>query len=74
VTTDASLKMLGPVTAIDALINDTPVAAIMIPAVIDWAKRFRRQESKLLIPVELRCAPGGNMHGALSVSIQLRGP
>lgn len=58
-TADAQFKMMGPVAVISALINDTPVVAIMIPAVIDWAKRFRLQESKLLIPLSYAALLGG---------------
>lgn len=55
----AQLKMMGPVAFISGFLNDTPVVAVMIPAVMDWARRFGLQESKLLIPLSYAALLGG---------------
>jgi len=37
----ARLRLMVPVAALSAFLNNTPVAAVLIPAVQDWAKRHR---------------------------------
>jgi di/tricarboxylate transporter len=57
--TDARLKLMAPVAALSAFLNNTPVVAIFIPAVIDWAKRYRMPLSGLLIPLSYASIVGG---------------
>lgn len=55
----ALLTMMVPVTAVSAFLNNTPVVAMFIPAVKDWARKFRLPASKLLIPLSYAAILGG---------------
>ena len=57
--TDARLRLMLPVAGISAFLNNTPVVAIFIPAVLDWAKRYRLPLSGLLIPLSYASIAGG---------------
>ena len=48
-----------PVSILSAFLNNTPVVAIFIPAVKDWAKSHRLSISKLLIPLSYASIAGG---------------
>jgi di/tricarboxylate transporter len=45
--------------ALSAFINNTPLMAILIPAVKEWCKRYRFPSSKLLLPVNYAAILGG---------------
>ena len=49
-----------PVAGLSSLVNNTPVVAMMIPAVIDWAKRNQFSVSQLLIPLSYAAIIGGS--------------
>lgn len=55
----AQLRLMVPVAALSAVLNNTPVVAVFIPAVTDWAKRNRLSLSKLLIPLSYASIAGG---------------
>ncbi len=55
----AQLGLMIPVAALSAFLNNTPVVAMMIPAVSDWAKRLRLAPSKLMIPLSYAAILGG---------------
>jgi len=57
--TDARLRVMAPVAALSAFLNNTPVVAIFIPALQDWAKRHRLELSRLLIPLSYATIAGG---------------
>lgn len=57
--TDGQLRLMVPVAALSAFLNNTPVVAIMIPAAFDWARRFSLQASQLLIPLSYASILGG---------------
>ena len=57
--THARLRLMLPVAGISAFLNNTPVVAIFIPAVLDWAKRYRLSLSGLLIPLSYASIAGG---------------
>jgi di/tricarboxylate transporter len=59
--TEARLRLMAPVAALSAFLNNTPVVAIFIPAVQDWAKRNRLALSRLLIPLSYATIAGGAM-------------
>ena len=42
--------MIGP-AFVSAFMNNTPVVALMVPAIRDWAKKHRFSVSKLLMPM-----------------------
>jgi len=47
------------VTVLSAFLNNTPVVAIFIPAVQDWAKRHKLTLSRLMIPLSYASIAGG---------------
>jgi len=55
----ARLRLMAPVAAVSAFLNNTPVVAIFIPAVQDWAKRYRLELSRLMIPLSFASIAGG---------------
>ena len=52
-------KLIFPVSALSALINNTPLVAIMMPYVHNWGKRNNISPSKLLIPLSYAAIFGG---------------
>lgn len=58
-TGHAQFRVMAPVAALSAFLNNTPVVAIFIPAVDDWAKRHRLSVSKLMLPLSYAAMAGG---------------
>ena len=55
----AQLRMMIPVAAMSAFMNTTPIVAMYLPMVNDWAKRLRIQSSKLFMPLSFASILGG---------------
>jgi di/tricarboxylate transporter len=55
----AQFRMMAPVAAMSAFLNNTPVVAMFIPAVSDWAKRHGLAVSRLMIPLSFAGIAGG---------------
>lgn len=55
----AQLRLMLPVAALSSILNNTPVVAMMVPAVTDWAKRNRLSVSQLMIPLSYAAIIGG---------------
>jgi di/tricarboxylate transporter len=55
----AQLRLMAPVTAMSAFLNNTPVVAMFLPAVNDWARQNRLPISKLLLPLSYASILGG---------------
>jgi di/tricarboxylate transporter len=55
----AVLRITLPVSVMSAFLNNTPIVAMMIPAVGDWARRRRLKPSKLLMPLSYAAILGG---------------
>ncbi len=55
----ATARMVIPVSAMSTFLNNTPIVAMMIPVVADWAKRLRIPASKLMIPLSYATILGG---------------
>ena len=55
----AQLRLMLPVSAMSGLLNNTPIVALMIPLVSDWARRIGRSPSKLLLPLSFGAILGG---------------
>jgi len=55
----AMTRLIFPVWILSAFLNNTPVVAMLIPAVADWSKRLRLPASKLLIPLSYAAILGG---------------
>jgi di/tricarboxylate transporter len=56
---EAQLRLMVPVAALSAFMNNTPLVAMMIPAVTDWARQFKISPSKLLMPLSHAAVLGG---------------
>lgn len=57
----ALLRLTLPVSVISAFMNNTPLVAIYLPAVLTWAKRLQISPSKLLIPLSYAAVFGGTI-------------
>ncbi len=55
----AQFRMMTPVVGLSAFLNNTPVVAMFLPAVNDWARQNRLPLSKLLIPLSYASIFGG---------------
>jgi di/tricarboxylate transporter len=55
----AQLKMMMPTALMSAFLNNTPVVAMFIPAVKDWAKCHRLSVSSLMMPLSYAAIIGG---------------
>ncbi len=55
----AVVRVMIPVFGLSGFLNNTPVVAMMIPAIQDWAKKLHLPHSKLLIPLSYASILGG---------------
>lgn len=55
----AQSRMMLPVALISSVLNNTPVVAMMIPMVSDWAKRMGISVSHLMMPLSYAAIVGG---------------
>ena len=53
------LRIMVPVAGMSAFLNNTPVVAMLIPAIGGWAKKHRISVSKLFIPMSYAAILGG---------------
>ncbi len=56
---NAQLRIMAPVAALSAFLNNTPVVAMLIPAINDWARKYQLSVSKLLMPLSYAAIVGG---------------
>ncbi len=56
----AQIKMMAPVAFVSAFLNNTPVVAMFMPALVDWAKKYQLSVSKLMIPLSYAAVLGGS--------------
>ncbi len=56
---EAQSRIMVPTTIMSAFLNNTPVVAMLIPAVNEWARKNRLPVSKLLIPLSYAAILGG---------------
>lgn len=56
---NAQFRLMTPVAIFSSILNNTPVVAMMVPAVRDWAKRNRLPASQLMIPLSYAAIIGG---------------
>lgn len=54
-------KVITPMAAVSAFINNTPLVAIMIPFVQTWTRKMSIPPSKLMIPLSFGIILGGNV-------------
>lgn len=55
----AQARLMLPVAFLSAFLNNTPVVAMLVPAVQDWARQNRFSVSKLMIPLSYAAIFGG---------------
>ncbi len=55
----ALMRIVFPVAGISAFMNNTPVVAIMIPAIRAWAEKHDLAPSRFLIPISFAAILGG---------------
>jgi di/tricarboxylate transporter len=55
----AMVRLIVPVIASSAFLNNTPVVAMFLPAVRDWARKLGFSPSKLMIPLSYAAILGG---------------
>ncbi|HVX14338.1 MAG TPA: SLC13 family permease [Pirellulales bacterium] len=58
-TQSAVVRLMLPTAALSAFMNNTPLVAMLIPAVADWSKMHRISPSKLMIPLSYAAILGG---------------
>lgn len=58
-TSTAQVRLMFPVAVISSVLNNTPVVAMMIPMVSDWAKRMKMSASQLMMPLSYAAIVGG---------------
>lgn len=56
---NAQLRMMAPIAVISAFMNNTPLVAAALPAVIEWGKKYGIPVSKLLMPLSFATILGG---------------
>jgi di/tricarboxylate transporter len=56
---DAQWRLMAPVLALSAFLNNTAVVVMLVPFVEDWARRCRIPVSKLMIPLSYAAILGG---------------
>ncbi len=55
----AQTRMIVPVAAMSTVMNNTPLVAMMLPLITDWARKNRISPSKLLMPLSFATILGG---------------
>jgi len=58
-TAHAQFRVMAPVAGMSAFLNNTPVVAMMIPAINDWARKHQLSVSKLFMPLSYAAIIGG---------------
>ncbi len=56
---NAQLKVMAPIAVMSAFLNNTPIVAMMIPAVNEWARKHQISASKLMMPLSYAAIVGG---------------
>ena len=55
----ATARLCLPVTAVSGFVNNTPLVAMLIPAVQDWCRRMGFSPSRFMIPLSYAAILGG---------------
>jgi di/tricarboxylate transporter len=56
---NAQVRLMAPAAVLSAFLNNTPVVAVFVPAVKEWARRNSLGLSRLLIPLSYASIAGG---------------
>lgn len=57
----AMSRLMSPVVLFSAFLNNTPVVATLIPAIIAWSRKINVPPSKLMIPLSYTAILGGTL-------------
>ena len=57
----AQLRLMFPIAVMSGFMNNTPIVAMYLPIVQDWARRLRMSPSKLLLPLSYAAILGGKL-------------
>ena len=57
----AQIRLMAPVAALSAFLNNTPIVAMYLPIVSDWARKIRVSPSKLFLPLSFAAILGGRI-------------
>jgi di/tricarboxylate transporter len=57
----AQLRIMLPVASVSGLMNSTPLVAMLVPVVEEWARRCRFSVSKLMLPLSYAAIFGGTL-------------
>ncbi len=57
----AQLRLMAPVALLSGFMNNTPIVAMYLPIVGDWAKKLRISPSKLYMPLSFAAILGGKL-------------
>ncbi len=52
-------RIMAPVMGMSAFLNNTPIVASFIPALQEWARKYRVQTSRIMIPLSYAAILGG---------------
>lgn len=55
----AQVRLMFPIAAMSAFMNNTPLVAMMLPVVDDWSKKAKLSASKLMMPLSYATILGG---------------
>jgi di/tricarboxylate transporter len=55
----AQIRLMVPVAAMSAFMNNTPIVAMYLPIVHDWARKLQISPSKLFMPLSFAAILGG---------------
>lgn len=55
----AQLRLMLPVAGLSSILNNTPVVAMLVPAVGEWARRIQLPISQLMMPLSYAAIIGG---------------
>jgi len=57
----AMFRLMAPTAVFSAVMNNTPLVAMLIPAVADWSRKTQIAASKLMLPLSYAAILGGTM-------------
>ncbi len=57
----AQIRLMAPVAFLSGFMNNTPIVAMYLPIVLDWARRLRMSPSRLLLPLSFAAILGGKL-------------
>jgi di/tricarboxylate transporter len=60
-TTEAQLRLMAPVALMSGFMNNTPIVAMCVPLVRDWARKLQISPSRLYMPLSFSAILGGRL-------------